>query len=631
MSEIATAYVQIEPTFSGVKSKIESEMGGAGESGGQSFGSGFAKVLGSAGGAVASAGKVMAGAVAAGGTALAGLGASFVSATGDIASYGDNIDKMSQKMGLTAEAYQEWDAVMQHSGTSMETMKASMKTLANAAEGGNKAFEALGITQEEIANMSQQDLFEATIAGLQNVEDTTQRTYLAGQLLGRGATELGALLNTSADDTQAMRDRVRELGGVMSDDAVKAAAAYQDQLQDMQTAFSGLSRNMLSEFLPGITTVMSGLTEIFSGNSDQGLGMISEGINNIMSGLTEALPQMLTVAASIVEALGQAILENAPALFETGMQLVMDIGAFIIENAPLLFETATQLILQLALGLASALPELIPTITQVVLDIAMYLIDNIDLLIDAALQLMIGLATGLIQAIPVLIEKAPEIIMKLLGALLAAIPKLLEAGMKMIEVIKQAIDQYLPGLLNKGTELMTSFRNKLLEKVKDFVNVGKNIIEGIKKGISDAWESLQKWFGEKISGLVSGVKDLLGIESPSKVFANEVGRMIPLGIAEGISDEMGIVDDTVRAMTTGMVDMGVSASVTQQVTAGAIQSDPIAAIVSLLSSYLPVIANGENINISLEGDAGRLFRLMQRESIRNTQIVGTNSVLAANT
>jgi hypothetical protein len=57
-----------------------------------------------------------------------------------VASYGDNIDKMSQKMGMSASAYQEWDAVMQHSGTSMETMKSSMKTLANAAETGNDAF-----------------------------------------------------------------------------------------------------------------------------------------------------------------------------------------------------------------------------------------------------------------------------------------------------------------------------------------------------------------------------------------------------------------------------------------------------------------------------------------------------------
>lgn len=627
MSEIATAYVQIEPTFNGVKSKIESEMGGAGESGGQSFGSGFAKVLGGAGGAVATAGKVMAGAVVAGGTALAGLGASFVSASGDIASYGDNIDKMSQKMGLTAEAYQEWDAVMQHSGTSMETMKSSMKTLANAAESGNKAFEQIGLTQEEIANMSQQDLFEATIAGLQNVEDTTQRTYLAGQLLGRGATELGALLNTSAEDTQAMRDRVRELGGVMSEDAVKAAAAYQDQLQDMQTAFSGLSRNLMSQFLPDMTTIMGGLTEIFSGNSDKGIGMITEGINGIMSGLTQALPQLMQVAASIVEALGQAILANAPALFQTGMELVMDIGSFLLENAPLLFETAAQLMMQLALGLAESIPELIPTITQVVLDIALYLIDNIDLLIDAAVQLMIGLATGLIQALPVLIEKAPIIIMKLLEAFIKAVPKLLAAGQQIIEVIKTAIDQYLPGLLAKGSELMGKLKDKLTEKVKEFINIGRDIIEGIKKGINDAWDALTDWFSDKISSLVGGVKDLLGIESPSKVFANEVGKMIPLGVVEGINEEMGVVDDTVKAMTSDMVDMGVSATVSQQVTMGAAQTDPLSAITALLSAYLPMIADGQKI--TLEGDAGRLFRLMQRESVRNTQIVGTDAVLSA--
>ena len=260
-----------------------------------------------------------------------------------------------------------------------------------------------------------------------------------------------------------------------------------------------------------------------------------------------------------------------------------------------------------------------------------YLLDNVDLLIDAALQLMIGLATGLIQALPVLIEKAPIIILKLVQAFFAASAKLLEVGKQIIDQIRTAIDQYLPGLLAKGAELISKLKEKITEKVKEFVNIGKNIVDGIKKGISDAWDALTDWFGEKISGLVGGVKDLLGIESPSKVFANEVGKMIPLGIAEGIEDEMGVVDETVKAMTADMVDMGVSATVSQQVALGTAQSDPLSAITALLSAYLPVIASGENINISLEGDAGRLFRMMQRESVRNTQIVGTGAVLSATT
>ena len=108
-------------------------------------------------------GSALAGATAAVGTAVVAAGSALVKGTADVASYGDNIDKMSQKMGLTAEAYQEWDAVMQHSGTSMESMKASMKTLANAVESGNDAFEKIGLTQEQLATMSQQDIFEATM------------------------------------------------------------------------------------------------------------------------------------------------------------------------------------------------------------------------------------------------------------------------------------------------------------------------------------------------------------------------------------------------------------------------------------------------------------------------------------
>lgn len=156
---------------------------------------------------------------------------------------------------------------MQHSGTSIDSLQAGMKTLANAVENGNDAFERLGISQEQIASMNNEELFSATITALQNVENGTERTYLAGQLLGKGATELGALLNTSAEETEAMRQRVHELGGVMSDEAVKASAAYQDSLQDMQTAISGVSRSVVSEFLPGITTVMVMSTSDIMGNA----------------------------------------------------------------------------------------------------------------------------------------------------------------------------------------------------------------------------------------------------------------------------------------------------------------------------------------------------------------------------
>ena len=151
-------------------SEFESGLTGA-ESTASSFGSSLS-------GGLASAARVGAVAVAATATAVAAGSAAFVNGVADVAEYADNIDKMSQKLGMSAESYQEWDFIMQHAGTTIDSMQSSMKTLASAAESGNEAFEALGMTQEEIASMSQEELFGATIEALQNVEDETQRCLL---------------------------------------------------------------------------------------------------------------------------------------------------------------------------------------------------------------------------------------------------------------------------------------------------------------------------------------------------------------------------------------------------------------------------------------------------------------------
>ena len=135
------------------------------------------------------------------GTATAMAGKALVDNMNEVGAYGDNIDKLSQKMGISAKAYQEWDFIAQHSGTSMASLRSSFKTLSTAVQNGSEGFEALGISLEDATAMSTEDLFSAVIAGLQNMEEGTERTALASKLLGRGAMELGALLNTSAEET----------------------------------------------------------------------------------------------------------------------------------------------------------------------------------------------------------------------------------------------------------------------------------------------------------------------------------------------------------------------------------------------------------------------------------------------
>lgn len=522
-------------------------------------------------------------------TTVVAVGTSFVKSASEVAQYGDSIDKMSQKMGLSAEAYQEWDFIMQHSGTSMETMKASMKTLANAAENSNEAFERLGITQQELATLNQEELFEATIEGLQNVEDTTERTYLAGQLLGRGATELGAVLNMTAEETEMMKQQVHDLGGVMSNDAVKAAAQFQDSLQNMQTAFEGTKRTLIATFLPSMSTVMDGLALVFSGN-DSGIGLITKGVNGFTANLTKTIPTVLKVGSGIVNGLVSAIGENLPALLDSGVDVVYTLIDGIIEEAPNLLEAVDDIIETLVEGLAENGEQLGQSAVDLITKLATGLIDNLPQVIEAGMQILLGIVQGLTENIPILIDKVialiPQIVetltspdslnqiitsgLDLVGALadglLEAIPALLQASLDLIlglvdyllnpentTTIKNAagdlvtkIGEGLVDFVNNISQSITDFAEKIKEKFSDvdWKTIGTNIVDGIKTGISNAWESFKSWVSEKIEGVVSSVEDALGIESPSKVFAR-IGRFMVEGLGVGWSDEIDSVTDDI--------------------------------------------------------------------------------------
>ena len=469
---------------------------------------GFKSKLGSAFG---TAGKVGAAAFGAIATGTAAATTAMVAGAKKTAEYGDNIDKMSQKMGISAEAYQEWDAILQHSGTSIEALKPSMKTLALQAEKGSDAFSKLGISQQEVANLSQEDLFSRVIAGLQGMEEGSERTALASELLGRGAIELGALMNTSAEDTEAMRQRVHELGGVMSDEAVKAAAQFQDSLQDMSTAFDGLKRGMVSDLMPALTSVMDGLTEIFSGNSEEGIGMVTTGIQQMVDDISAKIPDIMAVGSEIVMSLLPAITDNLPTLLQAGADAVMTITQGLIANLPTIIASGLDVIVSLADGISDSLPELIPTVVDVVLQIVMTLLNNADKIVNAAIKLIVALGTGLIKAIPQLVKNIPTIIKAIVSALLDGLAEIRSIGSQLLTGLWDGINDKVAWLKGKVAGVVDKIKGWFTGKSgfdehspsRWAADVFEKLLEGGAEGLDDGSRSLLNTVG----GVVGAVKD----------------------------------------------------------------------------------------------------------------------------
>ena len=288
---------------------------------------------------LATAAKATAAAVAAIGAVTLKASKEFVSAAKSVAEYGDNIDKMSQKLGLSSEAYQKWDYIMSQKGASIDSMKAGMKTLATQAQKNASEFEKLGISQEELGKLSQEELFEKTILGLQKMEQGTERTATASKLLGKSATELAPLLNQSAEATEALKKQAEDYGLIMSDKTVKASAAFSDSLDLLQRTANGLKNRLMGEFLPALTEVTDGLAVLFTGDMS-GLDGIEKGIDDLIAKLTDAVPKIAEVGLKIIEGLATAIVKNLPKLVSTAVDIVMKLANYIIQNLPMILKTA---------------------------------------------------------------------------------------------------------------------------------------------------------------------------------------------------------------------------------------------------------------------------------------------------
>jgi phage-related protein len=232
-------------------------------------------------------------------------------------------------------------------------------------------------------------------------------------------------------------------------------------------------------------------------------------ITSLLDGIVEALPNLITGALQILTKLVTFIQEQLPALIEVAIPLLMTLLDGILNALPVLAEGAIAIIIALALGIADALPTLIPTIVEVVLQIVQVLLDNLPLIIDAAIQIISALIEGLILALPDLIAYLPSI-------------------------VKAIYDVINPNAL---------------------VNLGWDLIQGLWQGIKNAGPEFFAKLKSFFSDLVANAKKALQSNSPSILFAREVGEPIPQGIGVGMENALPALKRKMSGALAGLADV----------------------------------------------------------------------------
>ena len=447
----------------------------------------------------------------------------------------------------------------------METVTSFSASLINSL--GGDTFKAADMADQAIIDMSDNaNKMGTDLSSLQNAYQgfaKGQYNMLDNLKLGYGGTktEMERLLadaekisgvkydiSSFADVTQAihvMQEKMgiagttaREASETISGSIGAMKGAWQNMLTALAEGHGGvLFEEMLNEFVESVITVADNILPIVSN--------IINGIVDLVIGLSgkivDHLPKILEAGMGILQKLMDGITTMIPQLMPVVIQIINKLVEFITQNLPTIIKAGIDILVSLVKGIADSLPTLIPAIVDAVILIVETLIDNIDLIIDAGIQLILGLADGLIEALPRLIEKAPVIIEKLFDAIIRNLPKIFQAGGELIGKLVMGITGSVWKLLEKAPEIVGNLVKGILGVREQMKNAGKNLIEGLWNGIS----GMADWVYNKVKGfadnIVGNVKKVLGIHSPSKVFEEQVGKNMALGIGEGFGKTMSDV------------------------------------------------------------------------------------------
>lgn len=303
-------------------------------------------------------------AAVAGGAALAGLATAAISAANNVAAAGDQIDKESQKLNMSREAYQEWSYVLSQNGadiaqlgSGMEALVDKMKAAGEGSEEVSGMFGELGISMDAVKSATPEEAFEMVVRGLQGMTDETRKAQIAQELLGGQGAELMPLLNSTAEATEKLKQEAHDLGMVMSDDAVDAAVKYTDSVDKMKRVGTALFQNITSELLPGFTMIADGLVGLATGQEDA-TSKIKDGVKDIVENVREMLPMVLDVIREVLPLLVTAIVESLPLLIETltevGGELATTLVEALKENWPAIKEAGLELVHGLWEGIKGA-------------------------------------------------------------------------------------------------------------------------------------------------------------------------------------------------------------------------------------------------------------------------------------
>lgn len=359
------------------------------------------------------------------------------------------------------------------------------------------------------------------------------------------------LLSNFIESIGTVADNLLPRIGIVIEGMGKLVAGLAPEIASaLPTLTNELLPNLVELGVQSISALVQGIQE----NGDSLAAGALSIVGTLAEGIAELLPMVADTAASLVVSLADGLTESLPDIIPIAIETISTLVENLTENANTIIDAGIQIILALGEGLIAALPQLIETVPQIVINIANVINDNAPKLIDTALYLITRLAVGLVQAIPTLVVNIPKIIEAIVAAFMAF--QWLNLGKQLIDGVANGVKKAGESMATAAKNAFSKFKSKITgsEVATELKSIGKYIIDGIVGGIKNSLSNIANIAGKIKDTLLSKLKGLFKIASPSKLMKEEVGAYIGEGIAVGIEESGQMAVDAAETVANGIID-----------------------------------------------------------------------------
>lgn len=546
-TELAKAYVQIIPSADGVKGKIQEALGGEAESAGKSAGASVGSNL---------IGTLKKALVVAGiGAAIKEsieAGAELQQSIGGIETlFKDNADTVKQ---YAADAYKTAglsanDYMQSVTGFSASLLQGLGGDTAKAAEVANMAL----VDMSDNANKMGSDM-----GSIQNAYQGFAKqnyTMLDNLKLGYGGTksEMERLLKDAEkfsgvkydiDNLSDVYNAIHVIQGeldITGTTAKEASTTISGSMDSMKSSF----QNVLADLALGndLSASMQGLGDSIAAVAQNIIPVITNIITSVPTLLVALIPQLIPIVISGAQQLVQGLIDGfsqaLPAISGISTQIPDGVITAISTGLPSILQKGVEVITNVANGILQNLPSLISAAGNILGQLLNAFLAGLPGMLDAGVKLVGNIGTGLLQNGPKVLAAIGSVIAQLLSTIVSHLPEILAKGIEIIGKLAAGIIQAIPDVVAAIPKVISGIVKGFTSH--DWGSIGKNLIEGIASGITGAAGRIAEAAKNAAKRAYEAAKEFLGINSPSKLMRDEVGKFIPAGIAEGINRNAKVI------------------------------------------------------------------------------------------